>query len=206
MSNSEREILIVYYTRHGATAELARHVARGVVSVAGAAATLRTVPPVSAGNEVARPLPENGPPYATLADLKRASAVILGSPAWFGGMAAPLKHFLDSTSALWLEGALAGKPAAAFTSTQTQHGGHEMALFSMLVPLMHQGMILVGLPYTESALTRTAAGGAPYGAGHVMQQAGATPSADEQSLCQALGRRVAELTLRLAASAPAPRG
>ena len=201
------EVLIVYYSRKGSTAELARQVARGV-EAAGATATLRTVPPVSAGNEAApKALPESGPPYATLDDLGRADALILGSPTRFGNMAAPLKYFLDGTSSLWLSGALAGKPAAVFTSTQTMHGGQESTLLSMQLPLLHHGMLLVGIPYTERALNETRSGGSPYGASHV-EVVGTGLSADEITLAQSLGRRVAALAIRLAAPAPgsAPRG
>jgi len=199
------EILVVYYSRHGSTAELARHVCRGVESVAGATATLRTVAPVSASSEgPPQPVPVAGPPYATLAELKRADGLIIGSPTRFGNMAAPLKYFLDSTSALWLDGSLAGKPAAAFTSTQTLHGGQESTLLTMLLPLLHHGMLLVGLPFTESALGSTRSGGTPYGASHAGGEA-APLSAEESVLAQALGRRVAALALRLR-SAPERRG
>lgn len=203
------EILVVYYSRNGSTAELARQVCRGVESVGGARARLRSVPPVSAGNE--RPVtavPESGAPYATLDDLREADGLILGSPTRFGNMAAPLKHFIDSTASLWLDGSLAGKPAAVFTSTQSQHGGQETTLLSMMLPLLHQGMYLVGLPYTEAALNQTREGGSPYGASHV--EIGATAgklSPHEIQLAQALGRRVAALATRLAAGAnPAHRG
>jgi NAD(P)H dehydrogenase (quinone) len=207
------EILIVYYSQHGSTAELARQICRGVESVRGAIATLRTVPPVSPGNEAAprRSVPESGPPYATLVDLQRADGLILGSPTRFGNMAAPLKYFLDSTSTLWLSGALAGKPAAVFTSTQSMHGGQESTLLTMLVPLLHHGMYLVGLPYTERALNETRGGGTPYGASHVAGIAAgaggtnAMPSADESALAQALGARLAALALRLAGT-PERRG
>jgi NAD(P)H dehydrogenase (quinone) len=200
------EILVVYYSRHGSTAALARQVCRGIESVPGARARLRTVPPLSAENE--RPVvavPEEGAPYATLADLRAADGVILGSPTRFGNMAAPLKYFIDSTSGLWLDGSLTDKPAAVFTSTQTQHGGQESTLLSMMLPLLHHGMYLVGLPYGEAALGRTREGGSPYGAGHVAVGSTAGElSADETTLARALGRRVALLATRLAA-APAPR-
>ncbi|MGH8231185.1 MAG: NAD(P)H:quinone oxidoreductase [Steroidobacteraceae bacterium] len=203
------EILIVYYSRDGSTAELARQACRGVESVPGATATLRTVPAVSASSEASAPaVPDHGPPYATLEDLRRADALMLGSPTRFGNMAAPLKYFIDSTSSLWLEGALAGKPAAVFTATRTMHGGQETTLLSMMLPLLHHGMLLVGLPYTESALSSTRSGGTPYGASHV---AAVQPDLtdDERVLAQALGRRVARLAVTLAArttSAPAPGG
>jgi NAD(P)H dehydrogenase (quinone) len=192
------EILVIYYSRQGATAELARQVCRGVESVSGAQATLRTVPALTASNEAVPPkvVPENGPPYASLEDLKRADALMLGSPTRFGNMAAPLKYFLDGTSSLWLEGALSGKPAAVFTSTQTMHGGQETTLLSMMLPLLHHGMYLVGLPYTERALSGTRSGGSPYGASHVASvQSGLTE--EEALLAQVLGRRVAELAVRL---------
>ncbi len=199
------EILVLYYSRKGSTAELARHVCRGVESVPGAVAKLRTVPPVTAESEgPARPIPMTGPPYATLEDLRQADGLVLGSPTRFGNMAAPLKYFLDCTSSLWVSGALVGKPAAVFTSTQTIHGGQEATLLSMMLPLLHHGMYLVGLPYTERALNETRGGGTPYGASHV---AGASDdsslSEHERALAQALGRRVAALAARLAQT-PAP--
>jgi NAD(P)H dehydrogenase (quinone) len=207
------EILVLYYSRGGATAELARHVCRGVEAVAGASARLRTVPPVAAASETPpRAVPASGPPYATLEDLREMAGLVLGSPTRFGNMAAPLKYFLDGTASLWLSGALAGKPAGVFTSTQTLHGGQETTLVSMMLPLLHHGMYLVGLPYTERALNETASGGTPYGASHVggAEQAPSL-TAEEQSLAQALGRRVAQLAVQLSAApaaggAPARRG
>ena len=197
------EVLVLYYSRGGATAELARQVCRGIESVVGARARLRTVPAVSAASEApAQPVPPNGAPYASLEDLKETDALVLGSPTRFGNMAAPLKYFLDGTASLWLSGALAGKPAGVFTSTQTMHGGQESTLLSMMLPLFHHGMYLVGVPYTELALSRTRSGGTPYGASHVVEgQQGL--SEDERVLAQALGRRVAQLavTLRLRANA-----
>jgi NAD(P)H dehydrogenase (quinone) len=196
------EILVVYYSRTGSTAELARAVCRGVESAAGAQAKLRTVPPVSAESEQApRPIPHTGPPYATHEDLVSADGLILGSPTRFGNMAAPLKYFLDGTAALWVTGALAGKPAGVFTSTQSMHGGQEATLLSMMLPLLHHGMYLVGIPYTDAALNETRLGGTPYGASHVAGPDRARQlSAQEQSLAQLLGRRVAELALRLRAA------
>jgi NAD(P)H dehydrogenase (quinone) len=194
------EILVLYYSRSGATAELARQVCRGVESVTGAHARLRTVPEVAAESEQpAKPVPASGAPYASLQDLKDTDALVMGSPTRFGNMAAPLKYFLDGTGALWLAGALAGKPAGVFTSTQTMHGGQETTLLSMMLPLLHHGMYLVGLPYTERALNETQRGGSPYGASHVAGT-GAAPALDaaEKSLAQALGRRVAALAVRLA--------
>jgi len=196
------EILVVYYSRSGSTAELARHVCRGVESVTGVTAKLRTVPPVSAASEGSgKPVPASGPPYATQEDLRAADGLIIGSPTRFGNMAAPLKHFLDGTSALWVSGALVGKPAAVFTSTQTLHGGQETTLISMMLPLLHHGMYLVGIPYTEQALSETRGGGSPYGASHVAggERTGLLTE-QEQSLARALGRRVAQLALRLRAS------
>ncbi|MGH8298021.1 MAG: NAD(P)H:quinone oxidoreductase [Steroidobacteraceae bacterium] len=193
------EILVLYYSRNGATAELARQACRGIESVAGAAAKLRTVPPVSA--ESARPataVPVAGAPYVTLEDLRNADGLLLGSPTRFGNMAAPLKYFLDSTSSLWVSGALAGKPAGVFTSTQTLHGGQEATLLSMMLPLLHHGMYLVGLPYTERSLRQTRSGGTPYGASHVAgAQDEAALTEDERSLAQVLGLRVASLAVQL---------
>ncbi len=162
------EVLVLYYSRSGATAELARQVCRGVESVPGASARLRTVPPVSPPARPRRSRCRRAvPPYASLEDLQETDALVLGSPTRFGNMAAPLKYFLDGTASLWLSGALAGKPAGVFTSTQTMHGGQETTLLSMMLPLLHHGMYLVGLPYTERALNETARGGTPYGASHV---------------------------------------
>jgi NAD(P)H dehydrogenase (quinone) len=194
------EILVLYYSRDGSTAELARHVCRGIEAVARATSTLRTVPPVTAASEYpVKPVPESGPPYAGLEDLRRADGLILGSPTRFGNMAAPLKHFLDGTSSLWVSGELCGKPAGVFTSTQTLHGGQEATLLSMMLPLLHHGMYLVGLPYTEPSLTETASGGTPYGASHVAGARHARVLTDEECrLAQALGRRVASLAVRLA--------
>jgi NAD(P)H dehydrogenase (quinone) len=198
------EILVLYYSRKGSTAELARHVCRGIEAVPGAVAKLRTVPPVTAESEgPARPVPISGPPYATLEDLRQAGGLVLGSPTRFGNMAAPLKYFLDCTSSLWVAGALVGKPAGVFTSTQTIHGGQEATLLSMMLPLLHHGMYLVGLPYTERALNETTGGGTPYGASHVAGAADETsPTEHERALAQALGRRVAALAVRLEQSQP----
>ena len=199
------EILVLYYSRSGATAELARHVCRGVETVPEASARLRTVPPVAAASEAPpRAVPESGPPYATLDDLREMAGLVLGSPTRFGNMAAPLKYFLDGTSSLWLSGVLAGKPAGVFTSTQTLHGGQETTLLSMMLPLLHHGMYLVGLPYTERALNETSSGGTPYGASHVARSAQAPLlTAEEQALAQALGRRVAQLAVQLSPGAAA---
>jgi NAD(P)H dehydrogenase (quinone) len=198
------EILVVYYSRHGSTAEIARHICRGIETVPGARAKLRSVPPVSAENE--RPVvavPPEGAPYASLADVRAAAGLIVGSPTRFGNMAAALKYFIDSTSSLWLDGSLSGKPAAVFTSTQSMHGGQESTLLSMMLPLLHHGMVLVGLPYSEAALSQTRSGGSPYGASHVQGMAdGQGLSTHEIELARALGRRVAQLAIRLAATAP----
>lgn len=193
------EVLVLYYSRKGSTAELARQICRGIESVAGAQSRLRTVPPVTTIVEPpASSVPESGPPYATHDDLRECAGLVLGSPTRFGNMAAPLKHFLDGTSALWASGTLVGKPAAVFTSTQTLHGGQETTLVSMMLPLLHHGMVLVGLPYTEPALTRTTGGGSPYGASHVAGEATRPVLAEEERvLAQLLGRRVAELAVKL---------
>ena len=193
------EILVLYYSRGGATARLARQVARGVDEVEGAAARLRTVPPVApTTRQSAPPEPDEGAPYASSADLEQCAGLLLGSPTRFGNMAAPLKHFWDGTGDLWASGALAGKPAGLFTSTSTMHGGQETTLISMALPLLHHGMLVVGLPYTEAALNRTRRGGTPYGASHVDGVDGGEPlDEDEKVLARALGRRVASIALRL---------
>ncbi|NGY06858.1 NAD(P)H:quinone oxidoreductase [Solimonas terrae] len=195
------EVLVLYYSRHGSVAKMARLIARGIEAVDGAGARLRTVPPVTADHAVRGPeVPNEGPPYVQARDLSECAGLVLGSPTRFGNMAAPLKHFLDSTSAQWLSGTLVGKPAAVFTSTGTLHGGQETTLLSMMLPLMHHGMLLVGLPYSEPQLTTTAAGGTPYGASH-HAGTGNEPRAlskDEEALCLALGRRVAEIAVKLA--------
>lgn len=193
------EILILYYSRTGNTAEMARQIARGVEEVSGMMARLRTVPPVSAVCEaVEEEIPVAGPPYATLDDLRECSGLALGSPTRFGNMAAPLKYFLDSTGGLWLAGALCGKPAAVFTSASTLHGGHETTLLSMMLPLLHQGMVLVGVPYTEKALSETQGGGTPYGPsawsrGETRQSL----DSQERQLCRAMGQRLATIAKKL---------
>lgn len=193
------EILILYYSRTGSVAQLARHIARGVEEIDGMRARLRTVPPVAPVTERAQaPVPEDGAPYVEREDLAACSGLLLGSPTRFGNMAAPLKHFLDGTGAEWASGTLAGKPAAVFTSTSTQHGGQESTLLTMLLPLLHHGMLVVGLPFTEPALSHTRTGGTPYGASHVAgAQSDPVPSEDERVLARALGRRVAEIARRL---------
>lgn len=194
------DILVLYYSRNGATAALARQVCRGIESVAGMQARLRTVPAItSVTTQHPEPaVPDTGPPYATVEDLRDCAGLLLGSPTRFGNMAAPLKYFIDGTSALWASGALVNKPAAVFTSTQTMHGGQETTLLSMMLPLLHHGMYLVGLPYTAAALTSTQAGGSPYGASHVAQHH-TTPTLtdDEQTLARLLGERVATLAAQL---------
>jgi len=193
------DILILYYTRHGATARLARHIARGVEEVPGMHARLRQVPPVAPLTETAAPpVPEEGAPYATHEDLAECAGLILGSPTRFGNMAAPLKHFLDSTGAEWASGTLVGKPAAVFTSTGTLHGGQESTLLSMLLPLLHHGMLIVGLPFTEATLNTTTSGGTPYGASHHAGLRGERELDErERELARALGRRVAGIAARL---------
>jgi NAD(P)H dehydrogenase (quinone) len=193
------EILILYYSRNGAVREMAQLVARGVGQVQGAVARVRTVPPVAPVIETAAPpVPDSGAPYVELADLEQCAGLALGSPTRFGNMAAPMKHFLDGTGGLWARGALAGKPAAVFTSTGTQHGGQESTLLTMMLPLLHHGMLLVGIPYTEPELSATRTGGTPYGASHVAGDHSDQPvSADEKALCIALGRRLADVALRL---------
>jgi NAD(P)H dehydrogenase (quinone) len=195
------EILVLFYSRKGSTAELARHVCRGVESVSGARARLRTVPQVTTVIEQPEaPVPAAGPPFVTYDDLRECHGLVMGSPTRFGNMAAPLKYFLDGTSSLWVNGTLAGKPAGVFTSTQTMHGGQETTLLSMMLPLLHHGMYIVGLPYTEAALNTTRSGGSPYGASHVVNAAegGAGKLSDEERvLATLLGKRVAELAVRL---------
>lgn len=194
------DLLVLYYSRNGATRRLAEHVARGIEGVAGAQARLRTVPPVAAVTTLAAPpVPDSGSPYVEARDLEECIGLALGSPTRFGNMAAPMKHFLDSTGAQWQNGSLAGKPACVFTSTSSQHGGQESTLLSMMLPLLHHGMLMVGIPFTEPALNSTAAGGTPYGASHVAGFGTERPvDEDEKRLAIALGRRLADIALRLA--------
>lgn len=194
------EILVVYYSRNGATAALAREVCQGVDSVPGVSARLRTVPAVSSVCEaVEATIPEAGPPYATREDLAECAGLLLGSPTRFGNMAAPLKYFLDGTSSEWLSGTLANKPAGLFTSTSTLHGGQESTLLTMAIPLLHHGMLIVGIPYTEPELSTTTTGGSPYGASHVTWNNDADElSEDDKRLAQVLGARVASIAKRLA--------
>lgn len=192
------EILILYYSRHGSTAAMARQIARGIEST-GVKARLRTVPAWEDGGADAASIPPSGPPYASHQDLIDCDGLALGSPTRFGNMAAPLKYFLDGTGSEWLSGALTGKPAGVFTSTNTLHGGQETTLVSMSLPLIHHGMVLVGVPYSEPALFETTTGGTPYGASHVAPEQTATrPSEAEAQIAQHLGRRVAAIALKLA--------
>lgn len=195
-----KKVLVLYYSRHGATLDLAQRIARGVELVEGVEAILRTVPEVSAVCEAVEPaVPASGAPYVSMDELAEVDGLIIGSPTRFGVMSAPLKYFLEQTSVQWLSGNLTGKPAAAFTSTSSMHGGQEATLLSMLVPLLHHGMLVTGVPYSTSELMTTKAGGTPYGASHV---AGVDndQSVDEHehAICIALGKRIAELTLKLA--------
>jgi len=195
------EILILYYSRNGNVAQLARLIARGVEEIEGVRARVRQVPPVASVTETAQPpVPEEGAPYVELRDLHECAGLIMGSPTRFGNMAAPMKQFIDSTPAEWVSGALAGKPGAVFTSTSTMHGGQESTLLSMMIPLLHHGMLIVGIPFTEQALNTTTTGGTPYGASHVSGVNRDRPiSDDEHMLARALGRRVADVARRLAA-------
>lgn len=194
------EILVLYYSHGGAVRDMAQLVARGIESVPGTAARLRTVPRVSTVCEaIESDIPDQGAPYAELRDLEECAGLALGSPTRFGNMAAPLKYFLDGTSGLWLKGALVGKPAAVFTSTSSMHGGQESTLLSMMLPLMHHGMLILGLPYSQPELANTSSGGTPYGASHVAGPMSDRPIAEEErKLCIALGKRLAETALKLA--------
>ena len=194
------EILVLFYSRDGSVARMAQLIARGIEEVDGVEARLRTVPAVSAVSEaVAAAIPEAGAPYASLDDLKECAGLALGSPAYFGNMAASLKHFLDGTGSLWLSAALAGKPAAVFTSSGTLHGGQESCLLSMMLPLLHHGMMLLGLPYSESDLASTTTGGTPYGASHWAGVDGKNELSEEEArLCRGLGRRLAQTAVKLA--------
>jgi len=194
------DILVLYYSHHGAVREMAQHIARGIEEVVGASARLRTVPKISALSETVAPaVPDEGAPYCTMRDLDECIGLALGSPTRFGNMAAPMKYFWDGTAAEWIKGALAGKPAAVFTSTGSMHGGQESTLLSMMLPLLHHGMIIVGLPYTEPDLMVTQSGGSPYGASHLAGTTGERAvDATERKLCVALGRRLAQVALRQA--------
>ena len=195
------EILILYYSRGGSVARLARQIARGIGEVDGMQARLRTLPPVAPVTQTAQPPePEEGAPYVDKRDLAECAGLLLGSPTRFGNMAAPVKHFIDGLGAQWASGTLVGKPAAAFTSTATMHGGQESTLLTMLVPLLHHGCVIAGIPFTEAALNTTRSGGTPYGASHLAGLNDAPePSDDEAQLARALGRRVAMLAAKLGA-------
>ena len=199
MSTATLKILILYYSRHGATRKLAELIAQGVAHVPNCEAVLRTVPAVSTVTEATEPaVPDSGAPYVELTDLEECAALALGSPTRFGNMAAPMKYFLDGSSAQWISGVLAGKPACVFTSTGSLHGGQESTLLSMMLPLLHHGMLIVGLPYTEAALMSTASGGSPYGATHWSGIKGDQAlSEDTRSLAIALGKRLAHTAARL---------
>jgi NAD(P)H dehydrogenase (quinone) len=187
-------ILILYYSRNGSTAKMAQQIARGVEEISGIEARLRTVPAVSTVCEATEAsIPDNGAPYATLDDLRNCAGLLLGSPTRFGNMAAAMKQFIDSSGELWLSGGMIGKPAAVFTSASSMHGGQESTLLSMMLPLLHHGMLLLGIPYSESDLLKTRSGGTPYGASHLSGSESDLPLSDEEKrLCQALGRRVAK--------------
>ena len=194
------EILVLYYSHHGAVKQMAQLVARGIEQVDGVAARVRTVPRVSTVTEATEPaVPDSGAPYAELKDLEECIGLALGSPTRFGNMAAPMKYFWDGTGGLWMNGALAGKPAAVFTSTSSMHGGHETTLTSMTLPLLHHGMLIVGIPYTEPELLATVSGGTPYGASHLAGVSSDQPITEhERKLCLALGKRLALTALKLA--------
>lgn len=191
-----KQVLVLYYSRHGSTAEMAKIIARGAESIDGVEALLRTVPEISQTCEtIDAKVPESGAPYVSLEELKTCHALALGSPGRFGNMAAPLKYFLETTSSQWLSGSLVGKPAGVFTATSSLHGGQESTLLSMMLPLLHHGMLISGLPYTESELLTTSTGGTPYGASHVSGEKSNLPlSSEEKALCMALGKRLAKLS------------
>ncbi|WP_226702479.1 NAD(P)H:quinone oxidoreductase [Microbulbifer elongatus] len=195
---NEPYVLILYYSRGGTTAAMAAELARGVEQ-SGLSARLRTVPPVSPETEASLPpVPDSGAPYCTADDLRHCAGLLLGSPTRFGNMAAPLRYFLDQTSDMWLDGSLTGKPAAVFTSTGSLHGGQESTLISMMLPLLHHGMLIAGIPYSEASLMHTTTGGTPYGASHWSGSKAGGLSEDETNLCRALGKRVGKLALQLA--------
>ena len=198
-SSTQSEILVLFDSQHGSTAELANLISRGVESVSGMQARLRTVAPVSTVTEASQDIiPEHGPLYASLDDLKQCAGLIIGSPAYFGNMSAALKFFIDSTTPIWLSGDLINKPAAVFTSSSSYHGGQESVLLSMMQPLLHHGMILVGIPYSETELNTTSTGGTPYGASHITGANHNLPfSNEEKNLAKALGKRVAEISIKL---------
>ena len=191
-----KQVLVLYYSRNGSTAEMAKQIARGAEAIEGVEALLRTVPEVSETCEASEPqVPESGAPYVSLDELKSCDALALGSPGRFGNMAAPLKYFIEKTSSQWLSGSLVGKPAGVFTATSSLHGGQESTLLSMMLPLLHHGMLISGLPYTESELLTTSTGGTPYGPTHVSGEKSDFPlSTEEKALCLALGKRLAKLS------------
>jgi NAD(P)H dehydrogenase (quinone) len=193
------DILVLYYSRYGATAGMAQHIARGVEEIEGMQARVRTVPAVSTVCDATEDsIPAEGAPYVSIDDLRECAGLALGSPTRFGNMAAPLKYFLDSTGSLWLSAGLAGKPAAVFTSTSSMHGGQETTLLSMMLPLLHHGMLILGIPYSETDLLHTDAGGTPYGASHLAGTDSRNPLTEaELRLCRALGRRLAETARQL---------
>jgi NAD(P)H dehydrogenase (quinone) len=193
------EVLVLYYSRYGATAEMARQIARGVEEVAGMQARLRTVPAVSTVCEASEPdIPDSGAPYVSEDDLSQCDGLILGSPTRFGNMAAPMKYFLDTTSRLWMSGSLIGKPAGVFTSTSSLHGGQETTLLSMMLPLLHHGMLLSGIPYSETNLLHTRSGGTPYGASHLAGTDSKLPlTEEEKQICRTQGRHLADIAQRL---------
>lgn len=195
-------ILVLYYSRHGAVKQMAQYIARGIDSVSGMEAKIRTVPPVSPTTEATEPaVPDSGAPYVTLDDLKNCAGLALGSPTRFGNMAAPLKYFIDQASGLWLGGNLIDKPATVFSSTASMHGGQEATLLSMMLPLFHLGFVMLGVPYSEPDLTTTRTGGTPYGSTHYAGPDSKNPiSEEEQRLCIAQGKRLAEMALKLTSS------
>jgi NAD(P)H dehydrogenase (quinone) len=197
--NTNNEILVLYYSQHGATRQMAQLISRGIEQVKSAHARLRTVPKISTVSEATEPgIPESGAPYVELRDLEECIGLALGSPTRFGNMASAMKYFWDGTGGLWMKNTLVGKPAALFTSTGTMHGGQESTLLSMMLPLLHHGMIIVGLPYSEAELGTTHSGGTPYGASHVAGLANdQSISEDEKKLCIALGKRLAQTALKL---------
>jgi len=201
MQNQTPYILVLYYSRLGSTRELAMQIARGIEQVGGIEARLRTVPSVSPDTQSSEAaIPDEGAVFCSLEELENCSGLALGSPTRFGNMAAPIKYFLDGTSALWMSGALSGKPACVFTSTGSMHGGQETTLHSMMLPLLHHGMLVCGLPYTEQALSDTRTGGTPYGASHVAQEGNTELSDHEISLCQTQGKRLAKFAIALQTS------
>lgn len=197
------EILVLYYSRHGSVKEMAEIIARGIEAIEGTQARIRSVPPVSTVCEATEsPVPSEGAPYVTHEDLKECAGIAMGSPARFGTLAAPLKYFLETTGSLWLSGTLVNKPATVFTSSSSMHGGQEAALLSMIIPLMHHGAVIAGLPYTDDDLLKTSSGGTPYGASHVSGVNSDLPVTEEEKrLCTQLGKRLATLAKQLAATA-----